>query len=137
MGIFSFSNGCGSLEMMFDESPDSWVSLEPGFSACCHSHDLCYDTCNEDKDMCAKEEAWDKIMYYIDQMVSIAPQTIVPYRIMAAEIFITKLSRPRKGLRMIESIKAESKNDKQQNTINRLIAIAQKMIDDGLIEVGD
>jgi len=46
------ANGCGSLDMIFDDSQDSYIYVEKEFSDCCHNHDYCYDTCLEDKDFC-------------------------------------------------------------------------------------
>lgn len=66
-----FSNGCGSLDVYFDDSPDSWLRLEPGFSRCCHEHDLCYDTCNEDKDLC--DLKFKKCLYAVCRMLQEEP----------------------------------------------------------------
>ncbi|XP_023323403.1 group XIIB secretory phospholipase A2-like protein [Eurytemora carolleeae] len=46
------ANGCGSLDITFDDSNESFIYVEKEFSDCCHSHDYCYDTCGEDKDFC-------------------------------------------------------------------------------------
>ena len=46
------SNGCGSLDMIFDDSENSLIHVEKEFSDCCRNHDVCYDTCGEDKDLC-------------------------------------------------------------------------------------
>lgn len=46
------SNGCGSLSVFFDDSDNSPVFVEKEFTECCDGHDICYDTCQEDKDMC-------------------------------------------------------------------------------------
>lgn len=46
------SNGCGSLEFLFDDSEESWIHVERDFTKCCDDHDLCYDTCGADKDEC-------------------------------------------------------------------------------------
>jgi len=46
------SNGCGSLDIIFDDSEDSLIHVEREFSDCCDQHDVCYDTCGEDKDLC-------------------------------------------------------------------------------------
>ncbi len=46
------SNGCGSLDFLFDDSEESFVYVEKEFSSCCDIHDHCYDTCLEDKDEC-------------------------------------------------------------------------------------
>merc|ERR1712179_743940 len=44
------SNGCGSLDIIFDDSENSLIHVEKEFSDCCNSHDKCYDSCGEDKD---------------------------------------------------------------------------------------
>ena len=31
---------------------DAWIEAEPGMIECCNEHDMCYDTCNADKDEC-------------------------------------------------------------------------------------
>eukprot|EP00088_Acartia_fossae_P023900 TRINITY_DN24881_c0_g1_i1.p1 TRINITY_DN24881_c0_g1~~TRINITY_DN24881_c0_g1_i1.p1 ORF type:complete len:194 (-),score=22.92 TRINITY_DN24881_c0_g1_i1:155-736(-) len=46
------ANGCGSLDYIFDDTPDSYIYVEKEFSECCQAHDYCYDTCFEDKDFC-------------------------------------------------------------------------------------
>eukprot|EP00088_Acartia_fossae_P029292 TRINITY_DN30138_c0_g1_i1.p1 TRINITY_DN30138_c0_g1~~TRINITY_DN30138_c0_g1_i1.p1 ORF type:complete len:236 (+),score=25.06 TRINITY_DN30138_c0_g1_i1:130-837(+) len=46
------ANGCGSLDIIFDDSNESLIYVEKEFSECCHTHDYCYDTCGEDKDLC-------------------------------------------------------------------------------------
>ena len=46
------SNGCGSLDIIFDDSENSLIHVEKEFSECCGDHDECYDTCGEDKDLC-------------------------------------------------------------------------------------
>jgi len=46
------SNGCGSLDLIFDDSNESLIYVEKEFSECCNTHDYCYDTCGEDKDFC-------------------------------------------------------------------------------------
>ena len=46
------SNGCGSLDIIFDDSENSLIHVEKEFSECCAIHDVCYDTCGEDKDLC-------------------------------------------------------------------------------------
>ena len=38
--------------MFFDDSDDSPLFVEKEFTECCDDHDICYDTCLEDKDMC-------------------------------------------------------------------------------------
>lgn len=45
-------NGCGSLDVIFDDSEDSWIHVEEEFTKCCNTHDHCYDTCGADKDEC-------------------------------------------------------------------------------------
>jgi len=40
------SNGCGSHGIK--------ISAEPGFEECCNKHDICYDTCNEEREECDK-----------------------------------------------------------------------------------
>jgi len=49
---FQTSNGCGSLDVIFDDSENSLIHVEKEFSSCCNVHDECYDTCGEDKDLC-------------------------------------------------------------------------------------
>lgn len=51
-GYIKTSNGCGSFDFIFDDSPDSLIHVEKEFIACCNDHDECYDTCNLDKDDC-------------------------------------------------------------------------------------
>jgi len=46
------SNGCGSLDIIFDDSESSLIHVERDFSDCCDQHDVCYDSCGEDKDLC-------------------------------------------------------------------------------------
>jgi len=46
------SNGCGSFDFIFDDSPESLIHVEKEFISCCNEHDECYDTCNLDKDDC-------------------------------------------------------------------------------------
>ena len=38
--------------MFFDDSDNSPLFIEKEFTECCDDHDICYDTCLEDKDMC-------------------------------------------------------------------------------------
>ena len=38
--------------MFFDDSDNSPMFVEKEFTECCDDHDICYDTCLEDKDMC-------------------------------------------------------------------------------------
>ena len=76
-GHVKTSNGCGSLDIIFDDSENSLIHVEKEFrwiawmkkwfgtnalvekklnsafnSSCCGVHDECYDTCGEDKDLC-------------------------------------------------------------------------------------
>ena len=51
-GHHKTSNGCGSMNVFFDDSEESWIHVEREFSECCNVHDECYDTCGEDKDLC-------------------------------------------------------------------------------------
>lgn len=46
------ANGCGSLNIIFDDSDASPVRLDREFTECCNEHDFCYDTCGADKDLC-------------------------------------------------------------------------------------
>lgn len=46
------SNGCGSLNLIFDHTDNSPVRLDEKFIDCCNQHDFCYDTCQADKDQC-------------------------------------------------------------------------------------
>ena len=46
------SNGCGSLDFLFDDSEDSFIYVEKDFQNCCNEHDFCYDQCGVDKDQC-------------------------------------------------------------------------------------
>ncbi len=46
------SDGCGAVNMLFDDSDASPVRLDPRFADCCDDHDHCYDTCNSDRDLC-------------------------------------------------------------------------------------
>lgn len=46
------SNGCGSLDFLFDDNKESFIHVEKEFSLCCDDHDYCYDTCGADKDEC-------------------------------------------------------------------------------------
>jgi len=55
------SNGCGSLDIIFDDSENSYIHVEKEFSDCCGDHDECYDTCGEDKDLC--DLAFRKCLY--------------------------------------------------------------------------
>ncbi|KAL7286057.1 hypothetical protein TKK_0019665 [Trichogramma kaykai] len=45
------SNGCGSLGFEIDQQ---YLPLEE-MTRCCNAHDICYDTCNQDKDKCDLE----------------------------------------------------------------------------------
>jgi len=60
------ANGCGSLDMIFDDSNDSYLYVEKEFSECCHTHDYCYDTCGEDKDFC--DVKFRKCLYKVCHM---------------------------------------------------------------------
>ncbi|XP_055378464.1 group XIIA secretory phospholipase A2 [Condylostylus longicornis] len=42
------SDGCGSLGLSIDTNYLPAVEME----ACCNAHDICYDTCNSDKELC-------------------------------------------------------------------------------------
>uniref|UniRef100_A0A182N256 Phospholipase A2 n=1 Tax=Anopheles dirus TaxID=7168 RepID=A0A182N256_9DIPT len=42
------SDGCGSLGMKIDTEYLPAVEMEQ----CCNAHDICYDTCNSDKELC-------------------------------------------------------------------------------------
>jgi len=57
------SNGCGSLDIIFDDSENSYIHVEKEFSDCCADHDECYDTCGEDKDLC--DLAFRKCLYRV------------------------------------------------------------------------
>jgi len=57
------SNGCGALNVFFDETDASPVRLDAKFTGCCDQHDLCYDTCGSDKDAC--DLAFRKCMYAV------------------------------------------------------------------------
>ena len=46
------ANGCGSMNVIFDDSDESYIRIEGDFTECCNEHDVCYDTCGSDKDMC-------------------------------------------------------------------------------------
>ncbi|KAK7111601.1 hypothetical protein V1264_011207 [Littorina saxatilis] len=43
------SNGCGSFGIQLD------TTHVPGIGKCCDKHDICYDTCNHQKEDCDKE----------------------------------------------------------------------------------
>ncbi len=46
-------NGCGTINFLLDSTPASPVRLDdPLFTDCCNEHDLCYDTCGADRDLC-------------------------------------------------------------------------------------
>lgn len=45
------SNGCGSLGLKIDTEYLPAVEME----TCCNNHDICYDTCNQDKELCDLE----------------------------------------------------------------------------------
>jgi len=57
------SNGCGSLDIIFDDSENSLIHVEKDFSDCCGTHDECYDSCGEDKDLC--DLAFRKCLYKV------------------------------------------------------------------------
>jgi len=42
-GYIKTSNGCGSFDFIFDDSPDSLIHVEKEFIACCNDHDECYE----------------------------------------------------------------------------------------------
>nr|AWU67136.1 putative phospholipase A2 [Crangon crangon] len=42
------ANGCGSLGVFFDKEDLSRPEMED----CCNNHDMCYDTCGSDKEVC-------------------------------------------------------------------------------------
>lgn len=42
------SNGCGSLGLSINTEYLPAAEME----TCCHAHDVCYDTCNKDKELC-------------------------------------------------------------------------------------
>ncbi|KAK7020610.1 hypothetical protein SK128_025282 [Halocaridina rubra] len=42
------ANGCGSLGVFFDKDD----LPRPEMVECCNEHDICYDTCNSDKELC-------------------------------------------------------------------------------------
>lgn len=44
-------DGCGSLGMKIDTE----YLPAPEMARCCEAHDICYDTCNSDKDLCDLE----------------------------------------------------------------------------------
>lgn len=44
----SSADGCGSLGMKIDTEYLPAVEMEN----CCNAHDICYDTCNKDKELC-------------------------------------------------------------------------------------
>lgn len=43
------SDGCGSMGIQLD------TSHSPGFTQCCNAHDVCYDTCNNDRNQCDED----------------------------------------------------------------------------------
>ncbi|XP_074618318.1 group XIIA secretory phospholipase A2-like [Acropora palmata] len=43
------SNGCGSMGIKIDTTHFS------GFTRCCDLHDICYDTCNNDRNQCDED----------------------------------------------------------------------------------
>jgi secretory phospholipase A2 len=50
--ILLSSNGCGSLDVIFDDSDSSLIYFDKAFTECCNTHDHCYDECNADKEEC-------------------------------------------------------------------------------------
>lgn len=42
------ADGCGSLGMKIDKEYLPAIEMEN----CCNTHDICYDTCNKDKELC-------------------------------------------------------------------------------------
>ena len=58
--LFS-SNGCGSLDVIFDDSDSSLIYFDKAFTECCNTHDHCYDKCNADKEDC--DYAFKKCLY--------------------------------------------------------------------------
>lgn len=62
-GHVTSSNGCGSLDVLFDDSEESLIHVEKEFTDCCNVHDVCYDTCNADKDDC--DLAFKRCLYKI------------------------------------------------------------------------
>jgi len=63
-GHVASSNGCGSAASgIFDHTETSLIKVERGFTKCCNRHDLCYDTCNSDKDLCDIE--FKKCLYSV------------------------------------------------------------------------
>lgn len=63
------SNGCGSLDVIFDDSENSLLHVEKEFSVCCDEHDVCYDTCGEDKDLC--DLTFRKCLYRTDMQATL------------------------------------------------------------------
>ncbi|CAG0923497.1 unnamed protein product, partial [Notodromas monacha] len=45
------ANGCGSYGLQLQDVGITGVNFDP----CCNSHDICYDTCGTDKDICDLE----------------------------------------------------------------------------------
>ena len=37
------SNGCGTYDFIFDDSPESLIHVEKEFISCCNDHDECYE----------------------------------------------------------------------------------------------
>lgn len=42
------ADGCGSLGLKIDKDYLPAIEMEK----CCNDHDICYDTCNKDKELC-------------------------------------------------------------------------------------
>ncbi|XP_046473816.1 group XIIA secretory phospholipase A2 [Neodiprion pinetum] len=76
------SNGCGSLGL---EQAQEFFSF-PEVTSCCNAHDICYDTCNNDKEKCDFE--FKRCLYkYCDSFESSSTNMIKACRTAAKVLF--------------------------------------------------
>ena len=61
----------------------------------------------------------------------------IPFTLMLARVHVLLQDRPRQGLRVLKTLEWSKLNPKQKEFVKRLIERAQKMVNDGVLEVDE
>jgi membrane associated rhomboid family serine protease len=84
--------------------------------------------------LCA-EKRWQEAVPLLEDYLQRFQKRAVPVRLRLAQILIEQQQRPSYGARVLEPIPSEGIGDKESKMRNALESRAQKMIDDGVLEL--
>jgi len=82
-----------------------------------------------------KGRAWQEVVPLLEEFIERFPKQADPMRLKLAVVLIEIQGRPRAGQRVLDAINRARMDEKQLSHVDSLSSAAQKMIDDGILEL--